>query len=761
VFITLIFNLLCTGVRAQTTVAVMDFDGTAPEMTISTDVPFFDNHNTGSNDGFFGIHDANDDPTDGVPTDTGDGVTTRVNLVNASPISGDFLYVNDLRPETSDSVQFGTSDFATITFGPVDITGLSSVTFSFDYSIEDFGGTDEVTYQVFADGVGLGAVGLVNEIGNVSACIPDGRSSVSLELRIKQNGESDNAGFDNFTVLADSPGFTCADPCGITNFGPATTSCISSTAGPDNDTYEVTIPFTGADADATLVVEVDNNAAAFTIASGDLAAGTSPLIVQSAAFLEGTTFSIGLTDTGGECASLTPVSGSVTANACNPNCDVSILTQNVTFFCESLTDGIDNVTIDIDYTGNDDGVNVTITGPANGTVFSGTDLFNDPDGRVLATGIPEGDTYTVAVTGSGCDRSFVLTIPAGSCAGSDIVINEVLYDGLSSTDSTNLGSPAFSDPNRDDNFKGGEDEFVEITNTGTTTIDIGGYTLSDQNNADIITVPAGTMLAPGAYFVFFGGGAPDLPCQTAVRGGGSPFLGLNNTGNEQVIIKDASGTTVAQMSYTGMGNVNESLALSPNADPTGTYVPQTSILDPTRYSPCFDNDDMNLPVDLLLFTAYANAKAVLVNWETTSEIANDHFVVERSADGRGWMRLGVVMASEYGAGQYEFTDESPLGGVNLYRLRQVDVAGSYALYGPVTAVFTAVAGIYPNPVANEINLRGFASGTHFSLLDASGRILRELPAGTLRADVGSLRTGLYLLRASGAKGTEVIRFVKQ
>ena len=66
----LLFLLLCTGASAQrTTVAILDFDGTTPEIPITSDVAFFDN----GLDGFFGIHNANGNATDGNPMDTGVG----------------------------------------------------------------------------------------------------------------------------------------------------------------------------------------------------------------------------------------------------------------------------------------------------------------------------------------------------------------------------------------------------------------------------------------------------------------------------------------------------------------------------------------------------------------------------------------------------------------------------------------------------------------------------------------------------------------
>jgi hypothetical protein len=44
-------------------------------------------------------------------------------------------------------------------------------------------------------------------------------------------------------------------------------------------------------------------------------------------------------------------------------------------------------------------------------------------------------------------------------------------------------------------------DFVELTNTGAAPVDIGGYVIKDSNDANAKTIPAGTTLAPGAYYV--------------------------------------------------------------------------------------------------------------------------------------------------------------------------------------------------------------------------------------------------------------------
>ncbi|HEY6891181.1 MAG TPA: lamin tail domain-containing protein [Solirubrobacter sp.] len=47
---------------------------------------------------------------------------------------------------------------------------------------------------------------------------------------------------------------------------------------------------------------------------------------------------------------------------------------------------------------------------------------------------------------------------------------------------------------------GGGNDWVELTNTGAATVDIGNYVLRDSGQANPTTIPAGTMLQPGAFF---------------------------------------------------------------------------------------------------------------------------------------------------------------------------------------------------------------------------------------------------------------------
>ena len=96
-----------------------------------------------------------------------------------------------------------------------------------------------------------------------------------------------------------------------------------------------------------------------------------------------------------------------------------------------------------------------------------------------------------------------------------------------------------------------------------------------------------------------------------------------------------------------------------------------------------------LPIELLSFTATPQGSSVKLNWETSSEINNDYFALEKSRDGSNYEEFARVK----GAGNssvplsYAATDHSPMDGLSYYRIKQVDYNGKFAFYGPVPVEF--------------------------------------------------------------------------
>lgn len=84
-------------------------------------------------------------------------------------------------------------------------------------------------------------------------------------------------------------------------------------------------------------------------------------------------------------------------------------------------------------------------------------------------------------------------------------------------------------------------------------------------------------------------------------------------------------------------------------------------------------------IKIIKFEVHSSNSQVVLKWATENEEKNDGFEIERSTDGKKWEYIGF----EVGALQstqvrnYEFKDEEPLKGVIYYRLRQMDLTGTY------------------------------------------------------------------------------------
>ena len=90
--------------------------------------------------------------------------------------------------------------------------------------------------------------------------------------------------------------------------------------------------------------------------------------------------------------------------------------------------------------------------------------------------------------------------------------------------------------------------------------------------------------------------------------------------------------------------------------------------------------DYALPVELLYFTGKRLEGRNLLEWETASEIDASHFELERSRDGQTFNFIGEILANGNTnlSTTYSFTDEAPSMSRDYYRLKMVDLDGSYA-----------------------------------------------------------------------------------
>ena len=177
-------------------------------------------------------------------------------------------------------------------------------------------------------------------------------------------------------------------------------------------------------------------------------------------------------------------------------------------------------------------------------------------------GCPDG--FACAAVASGTSITGRACVPTNlSCEqpstdGPAVLVNEVLADPP-----PGLAGDANGDGTRD----AVEDEFIELFNTTTLPIDLGGWTLSDAVRVRY-TFPQGLRIQPGALLVVFG---------SDTQSG----LGLSNSG-DTVVLRSEDGRVVDQVTFGAEGGKDRSLVREHLGDPKSPLVPHP---DSAPFSP--------------------------------------------------------------------------------------------------------------------------------------------------------------------------------
>jgi hypothetical protein len=165
-----------------------------------------------------------------------------------------------------------------------------------------------------------------------------------------------------------------------------------------------------------------------------------------------------------------------------------------------------------------------------------------------------------------------------------------------------------------------------------------------------------------------------------------------------------------------------------------------------------------LPVELSSVTADCNGAQVDVHWTTVSQIGNDFFTVERSADGKAFEEIGTVD----GAGTsndvlyYSYTDAQPLYAAAFYRLKQTDFNGQ-SKYSNVVASGCnnqLKVVVYPNPNNGIFSVRGDVNLSAIEIRNTLGELVykAEMDTAEFSVDLSHAAKGIYFYKISTASG---------
>ncbi len=215
-----------------------------------------------------------------------------------------------------------------------------------------------------------------------------------------------------------------------------------------------------------------------------------------------------------------------------------------------------------------------------------------------------------------------------------------------------------------------------------------------------------------------------------------------------------------QWSISGVGNISTNGLFSSNFYGQATIIASSAhatVSLPVVYDP------QALAIAYLQsYNASIKNSAVDLNWKITLgasngnqgfETANSNFVLERSIDGVNFESLTSIKLND-NLSNYNYTDHSPVSGVNYYKLSHTDIDGKRTVLGIKAVNFSLSPSqitIHPNPTSQYINIQG-ANVSSVSIFASSG-ILKLQAIKTNKIDVSHLADGVYIIKVSKEDGS--------
>lgn len=170
-----------------------------------------------------------------------------------------------------------------------------------------------------------------------------------------------------------------------------------------------------------------------------------------------------------------------------------------------------------------------------------------------------------------------------------------------------------------------------------------------------------------------------------------------------------------------------------------------------------------LPVTLTDFSVNCNDEDLQLIWSTASEFESSHFVVEHSRNGLDWDAVLVVEAIGTTNQTTNYSASFPKNtSVHYYRLKQVDLNGATAYFGPILVNCEGQNNtwtVHPNPGSDLVHVDVFSSTSYglaqLVLTDLKGRVIQEYVVNIIQGKnelslhVTDLAHGIYILQILG------------
>jgi len=181
-------------------------------------------------------------------------------------------------------------------------------------------------------------------------------------------------------------------------------------------------------------------------------------------------------------------------------------------------------------------------------------------------------------------------------------------------------------------------------------------------------------------------------------------------------------------------------------------------------------DGAPLPITLAFFEGNQQGKSIVLNWTTTSEDNFDYFSIQKSCDGINFESIASVKGHGFSSQSilYVYEDLEPLNGVNYYRLKAVDLDGTFEVFALIGVEFFSDDDslvIYPNPVVNNkftIESLNQDLNQSITLRDINGNSILHSTLSYGKNDFQlnqSISPGNYLIVISGTGKSDIRKLI--
>jgi hypothetical protein len=301
--------------------------------------------------------------------------------------------------------------------------------------------------------------------------------------------------------------------------------------------------------------------------------------------------------------------------------------------------------------------------------------------------------------------------PQNSCGSSDMFMNYMDYTddvcmNIFTNDQTTRKKAAYTNfrPNLWVSFK----ETIDITSTGvdynfTTT---SGQTYATLNFSSLGTATKATIeVFPNLYPLNIPSGSKAVKRYWNITANGTGYTAtLTVYYNDSEVIGFVNGDSNLKLwRYNGTNWVLQGGTVNTTANTVTlagvTEFSQWALSDPT---------DNPIPVELMFFSSMVDENSVTLSWITATEVNNQGFEVERvlvnENNTNEWKSIGFVQGkgTTTQSSYYSFIDSKLMPGNYQYRLKQMDIDGSFEYSNVINVVVEppltySLSQNYPNP----------------------------------------------------------------